>query len=196
MYLLFKLALKMYACLLSCFSCDQLFETPWTIAHQGPQFPLSIGLSQQEWEWVAMRSSRGSSWLREWTCIFYISYIAGGFFIIEPLGICIIWKMAIYCLLYSHNLEFSYTCLYPCLICIPLISLLSISSSYLLLLPLYYYLLCLLFAFVWYILIHPFIKQISIGSLICSTLVIAVNKTDINPCIDRNCSTARLWQDC
>ena len=42
------------------------------------------------------------------------------------------------------------------LIYIPLISLLSISSScLLLLLPLYYYLLRLLFALVWYILIHP-----------------------------------------
>ena len=34
-------------------------------------------------EWVAMPSSRGSSWLRDWTCI---SYIAGRFFTAESLG--------------------------------------------------------------------------------------------------------------
>ena len=32
-------------CVLSCFSCVQLFVTPWTVAHQAP---LSLGFSRQE----------------------------------------------------------------------------------------------------------------------------------------------------
>ena len=35
----------MCACVLNCFSCDQLFATLWTIAHQDP---LSMGFSRQE----------------------------------------------------------------------------------------------------------------------------------------------------
>ena len=35
----------MCACMLSCFSCVQLFATPWTVAHQAP---LSMGFSRQE----------------------------------------------------------------------------------------------------------------------------------------------------
>ena len=37
-------------------------------------------------EWVAMPSSRGSSWSRDWTCVSCGSCIAGGFFTTEPLG--------------------------------------------------------------------------------------------------------------
>ena len=37
-------------------------------------------------EWVAMPSSRGSSWPRDWTCVFYNSCIAGRFFTAEPPG--------------------------------------------------------------------------------------------------------------
>ena len=33
-------------CVLSCFSCVQLFSTLWTVAHQ---FPLSMGFSRQEY---------------------------------------------------------------------------------------------------------------------------------------------------
>ena len=33
-------------CVLSHFSCAQLFETPWTVAHQAP---LSLGFSRQEY---------------------------------------------------------------------------------------------------------------------------------------------------
>ena len=41
--------------------------TPWTVAHQAP---LSMGISQaRKLEWVAISSSRGSSWPRDWTCI-------------------------------------------------------------------------------------------------------------------------------
>ena len=36
----------MHAYILSCFSCVQLFVTPWTIAHQAP---LSMGFSRQEY---------------------------------------------------------------------------------------------------------------------------------------------------
>ena len=51
------------ACMLNHFSCDPLFATPWTVAHQAP---LSMGFSRIL-EWVAMSSSRGSSWPRDWT---------------------------------------------------------------------------------------------------------------------------------
>ena len=37
-------------------------------------------------EWVAIASSRGSSWPRDWICIFCNSCIAGGFFSTEPPG--------------------------------------------------------------------------------------------------------------
>ena len=37
-------------------------------------------------EWVAISSSRGSSRLRDWTCVFCSSCIAGRFFIPEPPG--------------------------------------------------------------------------------------------------------------
>ena len=35
-----------YVCMLSRFSCVQLFMTPWTVAHQAP---LSMGFSRQEY---------------------------------------------------------------------------------------------------------------------------------------------------
>ena len=44
--------------MLSHFSWVQLFATPWTIAHQAP---LSMEFSRQEYWWVAIPSSRGSS---------------------------------------------------------------------------------------------------------------------------------------
>ena len=36
----------MHVCMLSCFSCVQLFATLWTLAHQSP---LSMGFSRQEY---------------------------------------------------------------------------------------------------------------------------------------------------
>ena len=55
-------------------SC-QLFETPWTVAHQAP---LSIGILQARiLEWVAVPFSRGSSQPGDWT---QFAHIAGGFF--------------------------------------------------------------------------------------------------------------------
>ena len=50
--------------------------TTWTIAHQALE---SMGFSRQKKEWVAISSSRGSSWPRDWT---QVSSIAGKFFTI------------------------------------------------------------------------------------------------------------------
>ena len=44
--------------MLSCFSYVRLFATLWTIVRQAP---LSMGFPREEYEWVAMPSSRGSS---------------------------------------------------------------------------------------------------------------------------------------
>ena len=55
---------------LSHFSLVWLFATLWTVTHE---VLLSIGFSRQQNEWVAMPSSRGSSWLRDQThvsCVF------------------------------------------------------------------------------------------------------------------------------
>ena len=55
---------------LSHFSLVWLFATLWTVMHV---VLLSLGFSRQENEWVAMPSSRGSSWLRDQThvsCVF------------------------------------------------------------------------------------------------------------------------------
>ena len=41
-----KLSFMVHACMLRCFSCVQLFATPWTIAHQAP---LTLGFSRQEY---------------------------------------------------------------------------------------------------------------------------------------------------
>ena len=52
-----------------------LFATPWTVARQAP---LSMGILQARiLEWVAMPSSRESSWSRDWT---QVSCIVGRFF--------------------------------------------------------------------------------------------------------------------
>ena len=51
------------------------------------QAPLSMGILQAKiLEWVAMPSSRGSSWLRDQNRISCVSCIAGRFFTPEPLG--------------------------------------------------------------------------------------------------------------
>ena len=53
--------------MLSHFSHVRLFATPWTVARQAPQ---SMGILQaRTLEWVAIPSSRGSSGLRNLTCI-------------------------------------------------------------------------------------------------------------------------------
>ena len=45
-YLCLHLHLKLHVCLLSHFSCIQLFVTPWTVARLAP---LSVGFSRQEY---------------------------------------------------------------------------------------------------------------------------------------------------
>ena len=65
----------MLCCAQSLQSC--LTVTPWTVAHQAP---LSTGFSRQDWKWVAMAFSRGSSWPRDWTCVSCVSCIVGRFF--------------------------------------------------------------------------------------------------------------------
>ena len=50
----------------------------WNVAHQAP---LSMGFFQERiQEWVAISSSKGSSWPRDWTHISCVSCIAGRFF--------------------------------------------------------------------------------------------------------------------
>ena len=75
--------------MLSCFSRVWLFATLWTAAHQ---VPLSMKILQAViLEWVAMPSSRGSSWNRD--CISYVLHLLCllhcrwiFFFTTEPLG--------------------------------------------------------------------------------------------------------------
>ena len=60
-----------HACMLSHFSHVRFCVTLWPIA---PQVPLSMGiLPARILEWVAMPSSRGSFWPRDWTHVSYIS---------------------------------------------------------------------------------------------------------------------------
>ena len=58
------------SCLLSC--SVWLFATLWTVAHQAP---LALGFSRQSQcrMWVAIFSSRGSSWPRDWTHVSCVS---------------------------------------------------------------------------------------------------------------------------
>ena len=70
-----------HACMLGHFSCFQLLATPWTIAHHDPMDCSPPG-SSTHWilqtrilEWVAIPSSRGSSWLRDRTLISSVSWI-------------------------------------------------------------------------------------------------------------------------
>ena len=75
-------------CMLSHFSCVQLFMTLWTINLPGSSVH---GILQAKiLEWVAMPSSRGSSWLRDQTPV---SCITDRFFTSETLGKSA-WKCA------------------------------------------------------------------------------------------------------
>ena len=58
------------------FNCVRLLSTLWTVAIQASLF---MGLARIL-KWVAMISSRRSSWPRDWTFVFYISCIGRGFF--------------------------------------------------------------------------------------------------------------------
>ena len=59
-------------CVLSRFGRVWLFATLWILACQAP---LSMGFPRQEYWWIAMPFSRGSSGPRDQTCIFYVSCI-------------------------------------------------------------------------------------------------------------------------
>ena len=72
----------MHVCVLSRFSHVWLFVTPWTEARQAP---LSMGFSRQV-EWVAISSSRGSSWPRDRTHASSSPALAGRFFTTSPTG--------------------------------------------------------------------------------------------------------------
>ena len=64
-------------------SCVQLFAAPWIVARQAP---LSMGILQARiLEWVAMPSSRGSSWPRDPT---QVSCTAGGISTVWATIIC------------------------------------------------------------------------------------------------------------
>ena len=64
----------MCACVPS-FSQIQLFETPWTAAHQAP---LSMGFFQARNTGVGCRFLlQGSSWPRDWTPVSWVSCIGG-----------------------------------------------------------------------------------------------------------------------
>ena len=73
--------ITMAGAMLSHFSHVWLFVTLWTVACQAS---LSTGISRPE-HWggeVVMPSSRGTSWFRDWTHIFYVSCIGRrGFFL-------------------------------------------------------------------------------------------------------------------
>ena len=61
---------SMFCCLVTQ-SCLTLFVIQWTVGHQAP---LSMGFFQERIaEQVDIFFSRGSSWLRGWTCISCIS---------------------------------------------------------------------------------------------------------------------------
>ena len=60
-------------------SCDQLFATLWSVAHQAPLY-VSLFLARIL-EWVAISSSRESFWPRYWTHFSCISCIGRRFFL-------------------------------------------------------------------------------------------------------------------
>ena len=72
------------ACVLSRFSCVQLFATPWTV--NLPEFSVHEIAQARILEWVAIPFSRVSSRQRGRTRSSWGSCIAGGFFTAEPLG--------------------------------------------------------------------------------------------------------------
>ena len=92
--------------MLSHFSYDPLFATPWTISRQTP---LSMGFCWQVLESVAMPFCRGSPQFRNWTCVSCISHSAGRFFTAEPPGkppyLCI-YTHYICCVYIVYNLYF------------------------------------------------------------------------------------------
>ena len=60
----------------------RLFATPWTVAHEAVHRILQARIL----EWVAISSSKGSSWSRGQTMSPASPALAGGFFTTAPLG--------------------------------------------------------------------------------------------------------------
>ena len=81
--LCFFLYTLMHVCMLSRFSHVQLFAILW---NSPPESSVHGILQAKTLEWVAMPSSRRSSWPRDWTHVSYSSCIAGRFFTTEPSG--------------------------------------------------------------------------------------------------------------
>ena len=84
-----------FSSIVSCLSISlcvraKLLQLCLTLCHPVDYSPRGFSvhgiLQARILEWVAMPSSRGSSWPRGQTCIFCGSCIAGGLFIAEPLG--------------------------------------------------------------------------------------------------------------
>ena len=74
----------MCACMLSRFSCIQLFATLWTVAHQAP---LSMGFPRQEyWSGLPFPSPGDLPNSRTEPASFMSAALAGRFFTTEPPG--------------------------------------------------------------------------------------------------------------
>ena len=82
----------MHVCMLSRFSCVQLFVIPWTVVRQAP---LSMGFSRQE-HWSGLLSPpQGIFWLRDFTLVSYIPCTGTGSLPLAPLGeppVAVIWR--------------------------------------------------------------------------------------------------------
>ena len=71
-------------CVVCLLSPVWLFATPGTVARKAP---LSMGFPRQEdWRRVAISCSRGSSWPKDWTRVFFISCIGRRIFLSLCLG--------------------------------------------------------------------------------------------------------------
>ena len=81
--------------MLSYFSRVQLFMTLWTTAHQAPVHEI---IPARILERVAISYCRGSSRLRDQTCITCVPCIGGRFFITAPLGKPLVWLIQLYSL--------------------------------------------------------------------------------------------------
>ena len=89
-------------CMLNCFShVFRLFATLWTV---GCQVPLFTGFTSKNMGVGCRVLLQRSSWLRDQTCISFISWIAGRFIITEPP-----WKSSgFYTILYYTILLYRY----------------------------------------------------------------------------------------
>ena len=86
--------LWLHACVLSCI---WLFSTPWTVCSPPGSFALGI-FQARILEWVAISSSRGCSWPKDWAHITWISCIDRQ--ILYP---CITWETLKYCGLFFRT---------------------------------------------------------------------------------------------